>query len=84
MNFDDLLVREGIDPGRVLVLRHRPHEAGLHRVLPWLAAERPSVFNAYQQTQVEKLERSMARMVASLPNMVGRASTSPWQKSFHS
>ncbi len=63
MNFDDLLVREGIDPGRVLVLRHRPHEAGLHRVLPWLAAERPSVFNAYQQTQVEKLERSMARMV---------------------
>ncbi len=28
-------------------------------MLPWLAAERPDVFNAYQQTQGEKVERVM-------------------------
>jgi hypothetical protein len=30
-------------------------------VLPWLAAEKPDVFNAYQQTQGEKLEKVMTR-----------------------
>jgi len=50
-----------------LVLRHRPFEPELRKVLPWLAAEKPDVFNAYQQTQGEKLEKSMlgARYVAS-------------------
>jgi hypothetical protein len=35
--------------------------------LPWLAAERPELFNAYQQTQTENVERAMqkARYVAS-------------------
>jgi hypothetical protein len=65
MNFNDLLTRENIDPGRVLVLRHRPHEPGLNQVLPWLAAEKPDVFNAYQQTQGEKLEKTMAKMAGA-------------------
>jgi len=36
-------------------------------VLPWLAAEKPEVFNAYQQTQGEKVEKAMlgAKYVAS-------------------
>lgn len=56
MNLNDLLVREGIDPQSVVVLRHRPHEPELYKVLPWLAAEKPDVFNAYQQTQGERLQ----------------------------
>ena len=57
MNLNDMLQEQGIDPQQVLVLRHRPQERELNRVLPWLAAERPDVFNAYQQTQTEKLEK---------------------------
>ena len=59
MNLNNLLVGRGIDAEQVLVLRHRPHEPGLNKVLPWLAAEKPDVFNAYQQTQGEKLEKTM-------------------------
>ena len=65
MNLNDLLARHGIDPQSVFVLRHRPHEPDLKKVLPWLAAEKPSVFNAYQQTQGPKLERAMELMVGS-------------------
>ena len=56
-----LLTGKGIDPRGVLVLRHPPTEPRLNEVMPWLAAEKPDVFNAYQQTQGEKLERSMTR-----------------------
>jgi len=59
MNLNDLLRAKGIDPQQVLVLRHRPSEPELNKVLPWLAAEKPDVFNAYQQTQGEKLQRVM-------------------------
>src|SRR5436190_21133983 len=43
MFLSDLLTGKGIDPEQVLVLRHRPHERQLNKVLPWLAAERPDV-----------------------------------------
>jgi hypothetical protein len=65
MNLNDLFKNKGIDPQHVLVLRHRPHEPELNKVLPWLAAEKPDVFNAYQQTQGEKLEKVMASMIGS-------------------
>ena len=67
MNLNDLLVSKKIDPEQVLVLRHRPSDPRLNKVLPWLAAERPDVFNAYQQTQGAKVERAMttASYVAS-------------------
>src|SRR5439155_26106759 len=61
INLNDLLLGKGIDPQLVLVLRHRPWEPQLNKVLPWLAAERPDVFNAYQQTQGEKVEGAMTR-----------------------
>lgn len=48
MNLKDLLLSKNIDPQHVLVLRHRPIKPGLNKVLPWLAAEKPDVFNAYQ------------------------------------
>jgi hypothetical protein len=47
---NDLLSRANVDSTDVLVLRQRPVEPQLRKVLPWLAAERPEVFNAYQQT----------------------------------
>lgn len=61
MQLNDLLLNKKIDPGEVLVLRHRPHEPELNRVLAWLAAEKPVVFNAYQQTQSERVEKAMQR-----------------------
>ena len=41
MDLNDLLKGKEIDPKKVLVLRHRPHEPELNKVLPWLAAEKP-------------------------------------------
>ena len=64
MNLNNLLQNKKIDPRNVLVLRHRPHERELNKVLPWFAAEKPNIFNAYQQTQGEKLQKVMKAMVA--------------------
>lgn len=61
MTFNDLLEKQGIDPGAVLALRHRPHEPMVRRNLPWLAEERPHVFNAYQQGQTPKVEAAIQR-----------------------
>lgn len=63
MDLNDLLRGKTIDSKQVLVLRHRPHEPELNKVLPWLAAEKPDVFNAYQQTQGPRLEGVMDKMV---------------------
>lgn len=63
MNLNDLLLAKGVAPKDVLVFRHRPKEPKLNKVLPWLAAEKPDVFNAYQQTQGEKVEKVMQSML---------------------
>ncbi len=76
MDFNDLLKREKLDCQKVLVLRHRPKEKELRKVMPWLAAERPAVFNAYQQTQSLQAEKQMqkADYVASfIGHEAGRA-----------
>lgn len=65
MNLNDLFHAKGIDPKQVFVLRHRPHEPELKKVLPWLAVEKPDVFNAYQQTQAEKLQNAMQKTVGT-------------------
>lgn len=59
MNLNDLLHSKNIDPRQVIVLRHRPKEPKLNKWLPLLAAEKPGVFNAYQQTQGDKLQKVM-------------------------
>ena len=61
MNLNDLLLGKNIDPQHVLVLRHTPREPELNEVLPWLAADKPDVFNAYQQTQTTRVEKQMTR-----------------------
>jgi hypothetical protein len=67
MLFNDLLAKENIDLGGVLVLRHTPWERELRKVLPWLAGENPDIFNAYQSTQDVKVEADFlkAQYVAS-------------------
>lgn len=62
MNLNDLLVKNEIDPKTVIVLRHRPKEPELRKILPWLASERPDLYNAYQQSQAPGLESSMDRL----------------------
>jgi hypothetical protein len=61
MNLNELLGSKGIEPRQVLVLRHRPWEREFNKVLPFIAAEKPDWFNAYQQTQGEKLEKAMTQ-----------------------
>ena len=76
MDLNGLLVAEGFDPRTIIVMRHSPFEKRLNRVLPWLAAERHDLFNAYQQTQRPKPEKAMlgASHVASfIGNAPGRA-----------
>ena len=61
MNLSDLLRSKDVDPQQVLAFRHRPLEPELNKVLPWLAAEKPEVFNAYQQAQTKQVEQKMTR-----------------------
>lgn len=67
MDFNGLLRAANVDPREVLALRHRPTEPELRKILPWLAEERPEVYNAYQQTQGQKVENAFlaAKYVAS-------------------
>jgi hypothetical protein len=59
MELNDLFRERGIDPQQVLVLRHTPVEPKLREVLRRPAAERPDLFNAYQQTQTIRVEKAM-------------------------
>lgn len=63
--FNDLLIKNDIDPERVILLRHSPPEPYLRRVLPWLAMERHNLYNAYQETHGKKLERVMSKFVGT-------------------
>ena len=47
--FRQLLEARKIDPATTLLMRHRPREPKLRRAMPWLAEERPDVYNAYQR-----------------------------------
>lgn len=62
MTLNDLLMKQGIDPETVIVMRHRPDEPGLRKVLPWLVHEQPSVFNAYQQSHSGQQEKTLQRL----------------------
>lgn len=75
MELNDLLEQAGINPQSVIVLRHRPTEPELNRRLPWLAVERPDVFNRYQQTQGPRLESSMLKLAGTgyLASFIGHA-----------
>jgi hypothetical protein len=61
IDLNDLLVKTGLDPRRVMVMRHRPTEKGLRHVMQWLAADRPEVYNAYQSNHGETVEASLSK-----------------------
>jgi GIY-YIG catalytic domain len=61
VDLNALLLGRGINPHEVLVFRHRPTERELNKVLPLLAADKPDLFNAYQQTHGEKVEKAMTK-----------------------
>jgi len=67
LELNDLLTKQDFDPSSVLLMRHRPAEPELRKVLPWLANERPGVFNAYQSRQPPRVGKQLqkARFVAS-------------------
>jgi hypothetical protein len=76
MDLNDLLQKQGIDPAQVIVLRHRPSEPKFNKVFPWLAADRPDWFNAYQQTQGERVEKAMMG-AAYLASFIGHEPGNP-------
>ncbi|MGE8286615.1 MAG: GIY-YIG nuclease family protein [Stenotrophomonas sp.] len=67
IELNDLLAKAGLDPATVMVMRHRPTEKELRAVLPWLAAERSEVYNAFQSNHGEVVEKALskARYLAS-------------------
>jgi hypothetical protein len=67
MTLNDLLDKEAIPKQKILILRHTPQESLLNRVFGGLAAERPELFNTYQQKQSKRVENQMkdAKYVAS-------------------
>jgi hypothetical protein len=71
MQLNDLLKLESIDPQTVLVMRHRPFEPKLQEVLPWLAVQKPTLFNAYQQTQVSQTAENALKRATFLASFIG-------------
>lgn len=74
MNLNDLLAKQGLDTKlrkHIVIMRHRPHEQALRKVLPWLAAEKPNLFNAYQQTQSERVEQAL-KQATYLASFIGQ------------
>ncbi|MCW4455111.1 GIY-YIG nuclease family protein [Flavobacterium sp. MXW15] len=72
LELNDLLAKAGIDPKQVMVMRHRPTEKELRAVLPWLAAERHEVYNAYQSQHGPKVEAALAK-ARYLASFIGHA-----------
>jgi hypothetical protein len=61
MDLKDLLIKQNFDLEKIMVMRHSPKEPRLRKVLPWLAVDRPEVFNAYQQNQNPDAEKALMK-----------------------
>ena len=61
LTLNTLLREAGIEPAQVMVMRHRPIEAAIRRKLPWIVAEKPALFVAYQAMQWKAAEKAMAK-----------------------
>ena len=74
MTLNDLLDGKGYDLRQVVVLRHRPHEPELNKVLPFLVVNRMDLFDAFQQTQSKRVEKALqqAGYVASFIRFGGK------------
>ena len=84
MNLNDLLTKQGLDTKlrkHIVVMRHRPHEQALRKVLPWLAAEKLDLFGAYQQTQNENANQNPVHLYLQNPKTLSSAPNS-WEFRF--
>lgn len=73
IELNELLQKVDLDPKKVMVMRHRPSEPDLRRALPWLAAEEPDVYNAYQRCHPPRVEAALAR-ATDLVSLIGHDS----------
>ena len=71
MDLNYLLSRKSIDTSKVLVMRHVPPEPRLRRALPWLAADEPEIYNAYQRGQSEGKAGKKLAKAAYLASFIG-------------
>lgn len=71
IEFNDLLRKAEIDSKEVLIMRHRPTELGLRRVLPWYATERQELFNAYQRAQASANAETALSRANYLASFIG-------------
>ena len=61
LGFNTLLKAEGIEPGDVSVILHSTNLQPLRRMLPWIVAERPDLFEAYQSVHSLPAEAALKR-----------------------
>ena len=73
-----LLSSIGIDPNDVIVVRHRPKEPALRRILPWLAVERHDLFNLYHSIQ----DGTAGRSIATTPLIAAFIGLAPGEATF--
>ena len=57
LEFNTLLRNADIDPAEVQLMRHVPSEPSLKKILPWLAAQKPELYNAYQSVHSQRVEQ---------------------------
>jgi hypothetical protein len=74
VRFNLLLADAGIEPHQTAVAFHTPSEPPLRRALPWLAQERPDLFDAYQNNHARNAEATVRgrRWMASFVAGEGR------------
>lgn len=61
LTLNGLLEASGIEPGAVVVMRHRPYEPSLNKVFDWIVAERRDLFDCYQSTHAANTEAALRR-----------------------
>lgn len=72
--FDDE-TRSSISSASTLVIRHTHPSLKLRRALPFLAAEQPETFNAYQQIHSPRVEKQLSKakhLVSLIGDQAGR------------
>lgn len=76
IELNDLLRDAGLDPASSVVMRHRPKEKSLRKVLPWLIQDRPELFTAFQSQHgptVERILKNASTLASFVADGAGRA-----------
>lgn len=74
ISFNRLLEDAGIDAAQVAVILHTPSQPRARRLMAWWAAERPALFNTYQNNHSRNAEATLKRReyAASFVNLGDR------------